>query len=319
MTSADLSAFHRAVRRVHGTRSGAEFSANLLGALREIIGADIALVDWNRCRLHGVKTAYDPGGSIPREVNEAVHRHLGDNPIYGRRNREAAAISDHLDRRKWHRTALYNEAYGMVGQEDGLAIDLGFADGCMVSLGVTRGRRGFSAVERLQLTLLGDHVADTYRRLETDTGKGHWLEVHEDGSYAWPPEDRGARLLSAYFNWSGRRDRLPSSLWQRIRSPHPTGEIRESSGAGELRLRWIPSATGGFLLHLEERAAGEVKLTRRENEVLHWLGEGKTNAEIAILLGIRQGTVKRHLENLYAKLGVENRHAAARWQADRSA
>jgi DNA-binding CsgD family transcriptional regulator len=53
-------------------------------------------------------------------------------------------------------------------------------------------------------------------------------------------------------------------------------------------------------------------LTRREQEVLFWVSEGKRNSEIAEILGISVGTVKRHLENLYEKLGVENRHGAAR-------
>ena len=53
-------------------------------------------------------------------------------------------------------------------------------------------------------------------------------------------------------------------------------------------------------------------LTRREQEVLFWVSEGKRNSEIAEILGISVGTVKRHLENLYEKLSVENRHGAAR-------
>ena len=53
-------------------------------------------------------------------------------------------------------------------------------------------------------------------------------------------------------------------------------------------------------------------LTQREQEVLFWISEGKRNSEIAEILGISVGTVKRHLENLYGKLGVENRHGAAR-------
>jgi DNA-binding CsgD family transcriptional regulator len=51
-------------------------------------------------------------------------------------------------------------------------------------------------------------------------------------------------------------------------------------------------------------------LTKRELEVLHWLGEAKSNGEIAVILGISAHTVKHHLEKIYAKLGVENRHAA---------
>ena len=57
---------------------------------------------------------------------------------------------------------------------------------------------------------------------------------------------------------------------------------------------------------------GALGLTRREQEVLYWVSEGKSNVEVAGVLGIAAGTVKRHLENLYAKLGVETRHGAAR-------
>lgn len=57
---------------------------------------------------------------------------------------------------------------------------------------------------------------------------------------------------------------------------------------------------------------GGMGLTRREQEVLFWVSEGKKNSEIAQILGISSGTVKRHLENLYTKLGVEDRHGAAR-------
>ncbi len=64
--------------------------------------------------------------------------------------------------------------------------------------------------------------------------------------------------------------------------------------------------------HPDASALGGLGLTRREQEVLFWVSEGKRNSEIGQILRISPGTVKRHLENLYRKLGVENRHGAAR-------
>jgi DNA-binding NarL/FixJ family response regulator len=52
-------------------------------------------------------------------------------------------------------------------------------------------------------------------------------------------------------------------------------------------------------------------LTPREAEVLFWVARGKTNDEIATVLGIGLTTVKKHLESTYSKLGVENRTTAA--------
>lgn len=52
-------------------------------------------------------------------------------------------------------------------------------------------------------------------------------------------------------------------------------------------------------------------LTRRETEVLNWLTKGKTNRDIADILGMSPRTVNKHLEHIYVKLGVETRTAAA--------
>ena len=53
------------------------------------------------------------------------------------------------------------------------------------------------------------------------------------------------------------------------------------------------------------------RLTRREAEVLHWLTLGKTNRDIADILGGSPRTVNKHLEHIFEKLGVETRTAAA--------
>jgi DNA-binding NarL/FixJ family response regulator len=51
-------------------------------------------------------------------------------------------------------------------------------------------------------------------------------------------------------------------------------------------------------------------ISEREADVLYWLIEGKGNADIAAILGIAPSTVKKHLEHIFEKLGVENRTAA---------
>ncbi|MEO6854506.1 MAG: response regulator transcription factor [Rhodoferax sp.] len=53
------------------------------------------------------------------------------------------------------------------------------------------------------------------------------------------------------------------------------------------------------------------KLTTREAEVLYWVVKGKTNRDIGEILGSSPATVKKHLERVYVKMGVETRTAAA--------
>ena len=54
-----------------------------------------------------------------------------------------------------------------------------------------------------------------------------------------------------------------------------------------------------------------IGLTPRESEVLIWVAQGKTNADVGTILGLSEKTVKVHLGHVFAKLGVETRTAAA--------
>jgi DNA-binding NarL/FixJ family response regulator len=58
-------------------------------------------------------------------------------------------------------------------------------------------------------------------------------------------------------------------------------------------------------------------VTARERQVLALLAEGKTNGEIAQALGIGEATVKTHVSNLLAKVGVPDRTRLALWARDR--
>ncbi len=51
-------------------------------------------------------------------------------------------------------------------------------------------------------------------------------------------------------------------------------------------------------------------LTQREMDVLEWVARGKTNRDVAEILGMSHRTVNKHLEHIYEKLGVETRTAA---------
>lgn len=60
---------------------------------------------------------------------------------------------------------------------------------------------------------------------------------------------------------------------------------------------------------LGRRRSG-IALTGREREILEWVARGRTNKEIAGILGVRPSTVRKHLENVFAKLEVNTRTAA---------
>jgi DNA-binding response OmpR family regulator/DNA-binding CsgD family transcriptional regulator len=95
---------------------------------------------------------------------------------------------------------------------------------------------------------------------------------------------------------------------------------RYSGAAGTLLLhRFMEKGNDALtvLYLIEEHAPpGPVELTKlgltpRQAEVLYWIAQGKTNAEIAIILGTSPRTVEKHVEQLLERLQVENRVAAA--------
>ena len=99
------------------------------------------------------------------------------------------------------------------------------------------------------------------------------------------------------------------------------GEALQDLGrAGRLLARHLgPGSLGESMLLLTLSPADspgaqrlrQVALTPRETEVLSWLAKGKTNRDIADILGMSPRTVNKHLEHVFEKLGVETRSAAA--------
>jgi two-component system, NarL family, response regulator len=84
--------------------------------------------------------------------------------------------------------------------------------------------------------------------------------------------------------------------------PELLGAIRQAAEG----LRVIPPAVGKLLAEFESEAA----LTAREVEVLQLAAKGLTNRDIARVMSRSENTVKMHLKNLMAKLGVADRTEA---------
>jgi len=78
-------------------------------------------------------------------------------------------------------------------------------------------------------------------------------------------------------------------------------------GPDELLFRLTELGTSSDEQQLQQTLA----LTSRESEVLLWISRGKANREIGEILAISPRTVNKHLEQIFVKLGVENRASAA--------
>ncbi|WP_034296616.1 response regulator transcription factor [Herbaspirillum sp. RV1423] len=158
---------------------------------------------------------------------------------------------------------------------------------------------------------------------------------------------KASMWLEKYFpvnmHANGASHKLPAPLqsWLNeslVRQRQGSGDIRPlvvTQGGSELRIALSAAGQGHEItLLLEEKnspsddlpsisspssateavnplALENYHLTPRESDVLMWLGKGKTNRDIAEILGMSPRTVNKHLEHIFIKLGVETRSAAA--------
>ena len=271
------------------------------------------------------------------------------------RTREALKMSDFYGLRDYRSSRLYAEMFRPVGCDRRLGFAVQNSKPVTLAVTLNRQGRDFREEERTLLNLLRDHLlqantlAQTQRlasvvRLETQApgretfGVG-LVELDARGLVAWLSA-RAETLLQTYFSNAARRvsfGRLPDELERQIKhhtAPgdtlllHPPTRIwyQAKPDGRKLKVRLAGEGVDGSRqLLLEEEAdaltsaaslADALGLTARQGEVLHWLAEGLTNWEISQALGNREATVSKHLERVFAKLGVTNRAAAVRIVAE---
>lgn len=83
---------------------------------------------------------------------------------------------------------------------------------------------------------------------------------------------------------------------------------------------WVPRRLLHHFLQKNRRAPSsrklDIKLTKRERQILKLIKNGATNSDIAKVLEVSEHTVKSHLYNVYKKIGVRNRLEANNWVRD---
>jgi DNA-binding CsgD family transcriptional regulator len=210
----------------------------------------------------------------------------------------------------------------------------------LLGFALHRSTRNFTERDRLVLNLLRPHLAQAYANAQ------HYQKIAQDvnqlqqslnclGLVIVDPEfqvqsiaPKAATWLATYFTPSTSPRRLPDHLCAWIKHqianrndaaalPLPFPPLSVQLADDELTIRLIVECGGDrYLLMLEEQSLSRspslaaLGLSQRETELLDWVIQGKDTVAIAHVMGITKGTVRKHLENLYRKLGVTSRTAA---------
>jgi DNA-binding CsgD family transcriptional regulator/GAF domain-containing protein len=285
----------------------------------------------------------NPGQGLSDDDIAAFDRHFFEHPLVqfhsSHPNGGAHRISDSMDAREFHASALYNDYYRRIGIDHAVAIPLYVDPGTLVSFVLNRAGRDFSDEDLALFEQLRGWLAAMYRnavalkraseaiaQLEKIAAADDWAIVRVDAHRRVRDlSPQAAEMLAGAF--PDARPRTGALL------PHPIDAwLRRAADEDAPRLALAPLVLAGRQGSVIVRALPElasdaawvllvrggvcadgpaVALTGREKEVLRWVAAGKTDRQIASILGTSSRTVQKHLEHIYVKLGVENRTAAA--------
>lgn len=179
---------------------------------------------------------------------------------------------------------------------------------------------------RIHVHLINARVAH-HAQAALDVFGRHLLAVQGDGRGLWCTPQATKLLSNLQPDFSPESFTLPAPVktWLQAHVVSPATSTPDSItllGSGNTRLdaHFIGRiGNDEYLLRVEAGGAPDesgllqqkLGLTQREAEVLVWIARGKSNRDIAEILTLSPRTVNKHLEQIYTKLGVENRTSAA--------
>ncbi len=235
-------------------------------------------------------------------------------------------ISDFLRQDEYHRLELYRDVYRHLGVEYQIAATIKLEPDRITAIALSRRRRDFTERDRAVLELLRPHLVIAFNHLALAAERQHLLDTAHltlnEFSSATVIVNLPGRVLynvGPSLQWLGatRSEFLPAAIqnWLKETAPASRRSFRLNSTAGEVHIRAVPTPSRDrilLVLTLHDSGPSETDgnafgLTRRENEVARWISRGKTNAEIAAILGISPRTVHKHVEHILARAGVESR------------
>jgi DNA-binding CsgD family transcriptional regulator len=329
------------VQALYSSRSEEDLRRTIIANILEVIPGQNAVVhtlDLKRRTVQPILPAHPFSPLFLAGIKNFIHEHPSFSDL--RRSPRGRLISDFIGPRQWHGMALYNEAYRPEGLEDQIGVRICLSGAWCTGVAVLRDKRGFSSKERECMALLIGHFEQAFLNARA-LGKLH-LSLSE--SQAQLDElpcgtillgkkfqvlalNARARALAAEFFPQERMSlRLPLSVgsWLRSRTElhstsfRPLNSLIRYSEEGRLTIQLVSLPKEELHLLVLERRSRRPSLaeilhlgvTERESQVLFWLAQGKTNEEIAIILTGRRRTIDKHVQNLLAKLKLENRAGA---------
>lgn len=321
------------LRELHEWHTVATLQEIICGRLHQLIpGHNIFIGDHDMAETRINGCAVTRMFTTP-EFMSIVNSCAGQHPLWEpirTGGQEVRVLSDYASKQAWEGTRLCAEALGPEGVGDHISVEFGERSKQIFSVGVFRESRGFSACEREIMSLLIPHLelafANALRRerLENESGglqggetRAFRVELDADGKPAGVPVELQA-WMSPQGGWpAGMKAWLTHTRRLLDQGSVETVPPPWSADFGNARMEarlWRQRQGPGYqlVIRVSNQGSEAAGLSAREREVLHWIGQGKTNEEIGIILGVSFFTVKTHVKNILRKLDVCSRAEAVR-------
>ena len=341
----DIQALVACVTEISALHELDTFRDHVLHAVSRIVPAELMTYTELGLRAQPTARVMHPAGAVPAGLAQTFESHKHEHPLIWHFSEHPQArvgkISDFLTQREFRRLALYNEFFRKIGVEYQIVIGLPAPSPRVGGVALSRKGPDFSERERMLLSVLQPHIVQAHRNAEAfsrvkreatlvltgleEVGRGIVLSGPDGGIRLATQLSR--QWLTTYFGRSAlRAKRLPDALQRWVESQMTQGASTVFSARRplvvereqtRLVVRLLPSRGGNLLLLEQQRTVlmptslESLGLSPREAEVLAWVAQGKTDADIGAILRLSPRTVAKHLEHIYNRLGVENRSAAA--------
>ena len=326
----------RVIHRVSSVRDLDEFGPIVLQELDVLIPSDMASFNEVDPLAQRARVIGRPRSVGPEEI-EIWQRWAHQNPclmhMLKTGDGSARRISDFLTSDQLHQLELYQHVYEPLGVEYQLSVALPAPRPVVLGIAMNRGDADFDDDEVDLLDTMRPHLVQAYRNAQLMTEHRLALDqvagaLQEDGKafhVIGEPLSSAAQLLLArhygpcsdlpdpVLAWA-QQERASFGTLEPDRLREPLVSVRDGH---RLTVRFVPGGNGPDLLWFLDRLSEpdatplqRLGLSSREAEVLWSLTKGRSTKEIARDLGISPGTVKKHLERVYRKLGVSTATAA---------
>jgi DNA-binding CsgD family transcriptional regulator len=338
----DFEAVLGVVRSVAAARDPDEFSRVVIKRVADLIPSDVVTI--NEVDPAAGRTVFlaepasFPGPPNGGEILAALaDQHPLIHHFLSTGDGSAHRISDFWSQNKYHASPIYQHLYQPMGVEYQMAVTLPAPRPVVVGIALSRCENDFADRDRSVLNVLRPHLAQAWynakdqgqlRALldganENTAEAGAGLIVLSD-----PPEELTPGALASLHRFFGRPTAtsvLPVRVkrWMESQQASLRSEgrlelakpLRAEMDGRRMVLRYQPGQAvhpGVLLLRQErrrpqERSLDALGLTAREAEIVGCVIKGESNAMIGDSLHISPTTVKKHLDNIYLKLGVRGR------------